>query len=115
MDILVDEEDGLVILRPEGPRLNWENSGELRAFSGEALACQVKTVIVDLCNVDYIDSDGLGAFIAVRKNAEEDCKVLICGIDENLESIFRLPRLDQIFPIHPNLDSAIDSLSNDKI
>ncbi len=113
MDILVDEEDGLAILRPEGPRLNWENSGELRTFSPDSIDTPIYAVIIDLCDVEDIDSDGLGAFVTVRKNAPESCDVLICGVDEKLESIFRLPRLDQIFPIHRDLDSAIDSLSNE--
>ena len=114
MDIIVDQEAGIAILRPDGPRLTWENSGELRAFSQEALDTMVSAVIIDLAHIEHIDSDGLGAFLTVRKNVAEDCKVLICGVDEKLESIFRLPRLDQLFPIHPDLTSAVESLSADQ-
>ena len=113
MELIVDQEAGAAILRPEGPRLNWENTRELRTFSPDSLDGSIGAIIIDLRHVQHIDSDGLGSFLTIRKNAAEDFKILICGVDEKLESIFRLPRLDQIVPIHPDLTSAIESLSLD--
>jgi anti-sigma B factor antagonist len=57
-------------------------------------------VIVDLRNVGFIDSSGLGVLVsALRRARERDGAVRIVCTRENILKIFRITGLDKVFPI----------------
>ena len=59
-----------------------------------------KTFIVDLGGVDYIDSSGLGALIAIHKRAiHNGGGVVIKGINGLVKELFVLTRLDRVLEI----------------
>lgn len=64
-------------------------------------------VILDLGNVEFLDSSGLGAVVASMKSLEDGKKLDISGLTPNVEKVFRLTRMDSIFRIFDNLDAAI--------
>ena len=59
-----------------------------------------KTFVVDLENVDYIDSSGLGTLVAIQKRALQNGG---CVITKNLrglvKDLFELTRLTKVFEI----------------
>jgi anti-sigma B factor antagonist len=57
-------------------------------------------VILDLRNVTFLDSSGLGAVVAVRKLLGPDRVLELSGLTETVEKVFRLTRMDTIFTIH---------------
>src|SRR5262252_8127531 len=65
-------------------------------------------LVVDLCDVTYIDSAGLAALIeAMQKMEGYGGKFLLAGLQETVRSIFEISRLDQVFQIFPNVDAAL--------
>lgn len=60
-----------------------------------------KPVIVDMRAVDFLDSSGLGAMIAVRKAMGDDRPLILRGLTPNVERVFRLTRMDSVFDIRP--------------
>ncbi len=70
-----------------------------------------RTVIVDLSEVGFLDSTGLGTLVAARKHATElgGALPLVCSQDRVLK-LFRITGLDAVFAIHPSVDEAIRSL-----
>lgn len=59
-----------------------------------------KRVILDLSGVTFIDSSGLGAVVAVRKSLGPDRPLELAGLTSAVEKVFRLTRMDSVFPIH---------------
>jgi anti-sigma B factor antagonist len=65
-------------------------------------------LVVDLSEVSYIDSAGLAALIqAMQKVEGYGGKFRLSGLQETVRSIFEISRLDQVFQIFPDSDTAL--------
>lgn len=64
-------------------------------------------VIVDMQNVGFIDSSGLGVLVsALRRARERDGVVRIVCTRDNILKIFRITGLDKVFPIFADMAEA---------
>lgn len=65
-------------------------------------------LVVDLSRVSYIDSSGLAVLIEAMQNAQAGGgKFALAGLQENVRPIFEIARLDQVFRIFPDVESAL--------
>jgi anti-sigma B factor antagonist len=65
-------------------------------------------LVIDLSRVTYIDSSGLAVLIEGMQNVEEyGGTFAIAGMQETVRSIFEIARLDQVFRIYPDVDTAL--------
>ena len=68
-------------------------------------------IVVDLANVDIITSDGLGALIRARKaSTEAGGSLALSGVKGNILDVFRMTRLDKIFPLYDSVGTAVKAL-----
>lgn len=66
-----------------------------------------RKLIVDLAKVSYIDSSGLAVLIEAMQSVEKyGGKFALAALQENVKPIFEIARLDQVFRIFPDVDSA---------
>jgi anti-sigma B factor antagonist len=64
-------------------------------------------VVVDLEQVGFIDSSGLGVLVsALRRARERDGAVRIVCTRDNILKIFRITGLDKVFPIFGDIAEA---------
>jgi anti-sigma B factor antagonist len=85
--------------------------GELDAFTAPQLKerliplasdPEARQIAVDLEQVTYIDSTGIGIFIGALKAARQTgCKLVIENVPPRIERIFRITGLHEIVPITP--------------
>lgn len=68
------------------------------------------TVVLDLGQVQFIDSSGLGAIVATMKALGKDRKLVLAGLTPTVEKVFRLTRMDSVFPLFGTLDEAVSAL-----
>ncbi|OWY07789.1 anti-anti-sigma factor [Thioclava sp. F42-5] len=64
-------------------------------------------VLLDLSKVEFLDSSGLGALVAVMKSLAPDRQLELCGLTPNVVKVFRLTRMNSVLPIHADLASAL--------
>jgi anti-sigma B factor antagonist len=84
--------------------LSW--SSELRTSILDAMS-SAQTVMVDLSEVSYIDSSGIAALVEGYQKAKgKSIRFGLLGISDAVRAVLELARLDQVFPIHANLDSV---------
>lgn len=68
-------------------------------------------LFVDLSGVDYIDSSGLATLIeAMQRINVYGGRLALYGIRGNVQNIFRIARLDQVFRIFPDKTAAFEAL-----
>ena len=73
-----------------------------------AVKAKPRNLVIDMGNVSYIDSSGLAVLIeAMQKVEKYGGKFALAGLQENVKPIFEIARLDQVFRIHPDVDSAL--------
>lgn len=68
--------------------------------------------MLDLSEVDFIDSSGLGAIVSSLKAVGKQGNLIICGIGETVLSLFRLTRMDRVFQIVSSPEEAVRALSH---
>lgn len=64
-------------------------------------------IILDLANVDFIDSSGLGAVVTAMKLLGAGRRLELSGLTPTVQKVFRLTRMDSVFAIHPDADAAL--------
>ncbi|MEJ8548212.1 anti-sigma factor antagonist [Brevibacillus borstelensis] len=62
---------------------------------------EVKRVDVDLCAVEYIDSTGIGTFVAAMKACKlSGCELAVQNLSPRVERIFRITGLYERMVLH---------------
>ncbi len=93
-------------------------NGRLDAASAKELKNRVShlvqenrvKLIVDMENVDFIDSSGLGSLVSsLRVVNERGGDVKVVGLQKQVRSIFELTRLHRIFGIFDDVEAATKS------
>jgi anti-sigma B factor antagonist len=78
------------------------------ASLNEMIDKKPERLIVDLSEVSYIDSAGLAALIGAMQRVEGyGGKFALAGLQETVRSIFEISRLDQVFQIFPDTNTAL--------
>jgi anti-sigma B factor antagonist len=93
-------------------------SGEVDVYSAPALRDGLTelleagtSVVVDLTDVGFLDSTGLGALVAARTTAAEHgaSLPLVCT-HQRILKLFTITGLDGVFRIHASVPEALDEL-----
>lgn len=63
-------------------------------------------VVLDLGQVRFVDSSGLGAIVAVMKFLGPDRRLDLAGLTPDVDKVFRLTRMDTVFGIFSDADAA---------
>jgi anti-anti-sigma factor len=91
--------DKLVLLQPQG-YLNQQTGSELQQQLAAIAAEQHNFWIIDLSNVEFIDSAGLVALITGRHLAKRNCcRLVLCNPRPSVSLIFEITQLDGVFEI----------------
>lgn len=68
-------------------------------------------IVLDLSQVDFLDSSGLGAVVAAMKLLGGGRRLELAGLTPTVHKVFRLTRMEQVFIIHDQLEEIVDSPS----
>jgi|SRR5689334_1622315 len=67
-----------------------------------------KKVVIDLTKVTYLDSSGLAVLIEGMQNVQEyGGRFRLAGVQDEVKQVFDIARLDQVFDIYPDVDTAL--------
>ncbi len=98
----------VVMVREE--RLDAHNSDELKAEMNRLFESGTKNLLVDLKEVRFIDSSGLGVLVSGFKNAStHQGSIKLCSLQTQVKSMFELTRLQRVFDIYQTIDEALES------
>ncbi len=100
--------DGVLCLK--GP-LTMEN---LRPFQAAIRREEnVSTVILDLTDVPYVDSSGLGSLVSAQVSRQKaGRKVVLSGVNERVLKLLEITKVESLFLIFPTIDDAIVALTS---
>ncbi len=108
MNITLVNKDGSTLLKFHEERLDAHNSKELKDYLSERLENGEKELILDLSEVRFVDSSGLGALLSGHKNAGlREGRFALTGVQSRVQSMFELTRLTRVFEIYPGVEDAL--------
>ena len=110
MQINIEQHDkDKAVLYPVG-RMDIESSPNLRQTILDMVEQNIHTVIVDLSQVEFMDSSGLSAMVSGMKALRRiDGKLNICNANAQIRTALRLTMLDRVLPVFDSLDKALHS------
>jgi len=110
MNVSTEKNKGIVTVFVKEERLDAHNSEELKAELNRIFEGGSRDVVVDLKQVRFIDSSGLGVLVSGFKNASTRQGTLkLSALQTQVKSMFELTRLHRVFDIFPTADDALDS------
>lgn len=93
----IDKKDDYLILNLAGD-LDVYSEEEFRDFIEDELKNKNLDLVIDIKDLDYLDSTGLGMFMKIYKMYEENGqKVKIINPKENILKLFKITDLTDIF------------------
>lgn len=91
--------DGAVILRLNESRLDAAAAIAFKEAVRQAAGPGPGPLVLDLGQVGFLDSSGLGALVAIRKLLGQERGMELHGVLPPVEKVLRLTRLDSIFTV----------------
>jgi len=84
---------------------------QFTTFINDVLASNQLSVVIDLSNIDFIDSSGLGAMVQVAKKFNQSKRAFNVVGNPRVVQTIKLVRLEEFLHLSPDLSSAISKLS----
>jgi anti-sigma B factor antagonist len=108
VDVAVDQRpSGEMVVRPSG-RLDLLSAGEIKQRLSQAVAEGKRRLVIDLGEVSFIDSSGLGALISGLKSARAAGGYLrIARASEQARLILELTTLHRVLPPYATVEEAL--------
>ena len=101
------EAGGVVVVSVDG-QLIVGNRQELKQQVIDALDGGARKFVVDFTHTGYIDSSGLGVLVSLSKKIREAGGDLrLSGLNEDLQTLFELTKLDTLFAITRTTQEAL--------
>lgn len=99
-----------MIIEIETPTLNTGNVKEFKLEIQPYLESE-KHVVLDLSNLTFVDSSGLGAFLfCLKRLNQHDGDLKLCNITKPVRVLFELVRLHQIIEVFNSQEEALASI-----
>lgn len=110
MNINIEEKGATVLIEVKEERLDAHNSSELKTQMLSLFDDGKNNIVIDLQNVRFVDSSGLGSLVSGFKNASaRNGNLKLSGLQPQVKSMFELTRLHRVFEIFPGSDEALAS------
>ena len=108
MQLTTRKTDTGLVIRVEESRIDAAVAIEFKEAVRRAANGSGNPVILDLSQVTFLDSSGLGAVVAVMKLLAPERVLELAGLTPSVGRVFRLTRMDSVFTIHPRAPGSAD-------
>jgi anti-sigma B factor antagonist len=104
------EVDGVSVVELDGRIVLGEESNSLREKLKSLVAAGKKKIVLNMANIKYIDSSGLGALVAAHVSAKtQGASVRICNLGKKFHDVMQVTRLLTVFDVYDTQAAAISS------
>lgn len=111
MKVIPKEREGIKIFEIHG-EIDAEHAAALKKALQPVKQEDKQKVILDLAQVHFIDSTGLGILISLMRHLkEQEGQLVLCGLSSEVSSIFEMTRLFRVFDVSSNLEQALKKFS----
>jgi len=110
MNFKTESHGAVMVVMVREERLDAHNSNELKVEMNRLFESGTRNLVVDLKEVRFIDSSGLGVLVSGFKNAStHQGSIKLCCLQTQVKSMFELTRLQRVFDIYQTIDEALES------
>jgi anti-sigma B factor antagonist len=112
LKIASKEVKGVTVLNLSGQIVLGEGSVQLREAIRGLIGKGTKHILLDMGNVDYIDSSGLGELVSAFTTAKnQHAEVKLLKLTKKVQGLLQLTKLYTVFDIYDDDASALASFN----
>lgn len=112
MQMMCNEVDNALIVTVKDQRIDAAVAVRFKDNMMELTSHPSERVILDMCNVEFLDSSGLGAVVGSMKQLGRERKLELAALTPAVEKVFRITRMDRVFNIFDDVESALQSTAD---
>jgi anti-sigma B factor antagonist len=107
------EVDGVSVVVLDGRIVLGEESNALREKLKSLIAEGKKKIVLNMANIKYIDSSGLGTLVAAHCSAKtRGASLRLCHLGSKFQEVLQITKLVTIFEVYDTEAAAVASFSN---
>ncbi|WP_427157790.1 STAS domain-containing protein [Aliinostoc sp. HNIBRCY26] len=92
------------VIEPAGI-LDGIRGNQLRREISEVLENGIEILLIDMKQVKFIDSSGLGSLVsAMQLVRNSNAKLFVCSINDQVRMLFELTKMDRVFQVFLDQD-----------
>lgn len=107
MELESRTQSGMQIVTVKATRIDAASAIQFKDSMRKATDKGAAHIVLDLSEVKFVDSSGLGAIVAAMKHLGEARRLDLAGLTTDVDKVFRLTRMDSIFVIHASAAQAV--------
>jgi len=112
MDYSISEKQGFTILHLNGKIMGGPEATEINDEINRLIDNKKTTIIIDLKNVDWMNSSGLGILIgAVHVLKSNNGILCLINVSDRIKNLLKITKLNTVFEIQDNFEKAVEVLS----
>jgi anti-sigma B factor antagonist len=112
LKITNSEMDVVSLVALNGRIVLGEESNALREQLKSLIAAGKKKIVLNMAEIDYIDSSGLGALVAAHLSAKTaGASIRLCDLGNKFHEVLQLTKLLTIFDVYDTQAAAVASFS----
>lgn len=100
-----------LVVKPLEKRIDFKVATDFKDKMAELIESGNMFILLNMSEVEFIDSSGLGAIVSSLKRMKGRGDLFICGLKETIMTMFNLTRMDRVFRIFESEQEAIKTLS----
>jgi len=104
------EVDGVSVVELDGRIVLGEESNSLREKLKSLVAAGKKKIVLNVANIKYIDSTGLGTLVAAHVSAKtQGASVRLCHLGQKFHDVMQVTKLLTVFDVYDTQAAAVSS------
>ena len=107
MQMTAKDVDGTLVVTVMDRRIDAAVAVRFKDRMQELTDHTAERVILDLSQVEFLDSSGLGAVVGSMKQLGRERKLDLAALTPTVEKVFRITRMDRVFRIYGTTDAAL--------
>ena len=110
VELSISKVDSVSVVTLKGTIIAGNDKELLMARAEELLEAGETRIILDLGQVNYVDSTGIGALVHIHTTAERrGATVKLLNLTKRIHDVLQITRLSTVFGIYSDLQKAIES------
>jgi len=107
--------DGVNVLALSGRIVLGEESNALREKLKSLATGGATKIVLNMADIDYIDSSGLGTLVAAHLSAKTaGASVLLCNLGHKFNEVMQLTKLITVFDVYDTEAAAVGSFATSR-
>ena len=105
---LVERPDDIAVVQVVAEKLDMSNAAAFKAGAFPIITQHPK-IVLDLSQVEFVDSSGLGSILACLREINRVGGILVLGgVCKRVRALFELVKMHRLIPLYEAVDDAVE-------